>query len=317
MKDERTEKIQGAIVASVTPATSNYDVDYDRLREQLQFIVNGGVQKGKGVLMVAGGGGEGYFLNDEQWKKTIEILVDVARGEVPTMAGVFELNANFAIEKIKFAEKLGIDFIQLAPPHYEKPTDPEVYTHYKIASDAASKIGIIVYHTYWAVPEYYEITLPLMKKLAKLENVVGTKWASAHTQNFLDVLFELGDEFAFIDNQGWVDKVKQKNGMDAFMYFVGNYDPEAAVKVADLFLEDKLDEFAKEKAKSGALREEVMKAILEEVHGSGTGEMTSMGEGTLGKATMDIVGRPMGPPFPPQHQLSEEAKNKIKAKHEL
>ena len=53
-------------------------------------------------------------------------------------------------------------------------------------------------------------------------------------------------------------------------------------------------------------------AILEEVHGPGSAERKTLGEGTLGKATMDIFGRPMGPAFPPQYNLSEAAKERLK-----
>ena len=66
------------------------------------------------------------------------------------------------------------------------------------------------------------------------------------------------------------------------------------------------------KGKGMAGREAVRLAILEEVHGAGSGEAKTLGEGTLGKATVDIFGRPMGPAFPPQYNLSEEAKARIR-----
>ena len=313
MSDGRIDKIKGAVVASVTPATPDFDVDYARFREQIRLIIEGGIQNGSGMVMAAGGGGEGYFLDEEQWRKVVKIFAEEARDKVPTMVGVFDLSTVHAIEKIKYAEDLGIDFIQLAPPHYEKPTDQEVFNHYKMISDAVTKIGIIVYHTYWAFPEYYEVTLPLMTRFADIENVVGVKWGSSNLRNFTDVLFTFRDRFGFIDNQGWVRNVQQAHGMRAFMCFAGNYDPSIAVKLAKLFLAGEYDKYAEESKKASVLREKVRKAMLEEVHGTGVmGEVKTLAEGTLGKATMDVAGRSCGPPFPPQHQLSEEAKARVR-----
>ena len=165
MADERRDMVKGVVVASVTAATPDFDVDYDRLREQYRFIVEGGIQHGVGMVMAVAGGGEGYFLNDAQWYQSVEIFAEEAAGKVPTLVGVFDLNTRHAIDKIRHAEALGIDFVQLAPPHYEKPTDREVFTHYEMANQAVGKMGIVVYHTYWSLPEYYEMTAPLVDRL--------------------------------------------------------------------------------------------------------------------------------------------------------
>jgi len=100
--------------------------------------------------------------------------------------------------------------------------------------------------------------------------------------------------------------------MDAFMYFVGNYDPAAAASVGRLFLGGDYDQFAGDVMKGLGRRAAVNKAILEEVHGAGSPESKTLGEGTLAKATMDVFGRPMGPAFPPQHNLSEAAKARLR-----
>jgi len=231
--------------------------------------------------------------------------------------GVFELNTKHATEKIKFAEDLGIDFVQLAPPHYEKPTDLEVYQHYKIINDAVSNIGIVVYHTYWSMPENYEMTLPLMTKVADLKSVVGIKWASLNFKNFLDVLFALRDRVAMIDNLGWVDLVKSDYGMKAFMSPIGNYAPKKTAELAKLFIDGKFKEWAEENAKASAHRGVIMKEILRMVHGTvGKGEFCTLAEGTLGKTTCELIGRPAGPPFPPQFNPSLEQKAELKAKLE-
>ena len=312
MQDERRGLVKGVVVAAVTAATADFEVDYEKLRDQYRFIVEGGVTADVGMVLAVGGGGEGYFLNDEQWVRSVKIFAEEAKGRATTAVGVFELNAKHAVEKIRYAEGLGVDFVQVAPPHYEKPTDREVFSYYKMIDEAVSKIGVLVYHTYWAVPEYYEMTAPLVAKLAELPSIVGIKWASVSLPNFTEVLSKYRDRLAFIDNQGWVSTLRQSFGMDAFMYFGGNFDPKLAADLGRRFLSGDYEGYAEGAAKGLACRGPLNKAILEEVHGPNTTERKTIGEGTLGKATMDLYGRPMGPAFPPQHNLSEEAKARIK-----
>jgi hypothetical protein len=42
-----------------------------------------------------------------------------------------------------------------------------------------------------------------------------------------------------------------------------------------------------------------------------------MGFTAINKATMDVLGRPMGPAFPPHHSLSDEAKERLRKGFEL
>lgn len=312
MSDERKDMLKGAVVAAATPATPDFDVDYDRLRDQYRFMVEGGIQTGVGLVLAVGGGGEGYFLDTVQWKKSVQIFAEEAKGKVPTMVGVFGLNTRHVIDKIKYAEDLGIDFIQLAPPHYEKPTDLEVFTHYKLVNEAVSKIGIIIYHTYWAMPEYYEMTAAVIAKCVDLKNIVGIKWASTLLPNFTEVLVGFRDRFAFIDNQNWIQAVGHPHGMQAFMFFRGNFDPQRVVQVSKTFLGGDYAAFNEQVSQAMAYRKPLNKAIIAEVFGPGTSAGKTIGEGTLAKATMDIFERPCGPAFPPQHNLSEEAKQRVK-----
>lgn len=314
--DELREKIRGAVVALVTPTTPDHELDLPVFRENVRFSMEG-VKGGLGCLMACGGGGEGYFLDKPQWKSMVEAFSEETDGEVTTMAGVFDLNAKHAIEKIRFAEELGIDLVQLAPPHYEKPTDLEVHRFYKMVNDAVSDIGIIIYHTYWSMPENYEITLPLMTKLIELEHVVGIKWASTSLKNFTDVVFGLSDRVSIIDNQGWVDLVRADYGIRAFMCFLGNYAPNRLSRISRMFLDGNYGDWAEEKSKAMAHRFAIIKEILSIVHGTaGKGEVYTLAEGTLSKTTMEMVGRPAGPPFPPQYELTAEEKANLKAKLE-
>ena len=82
--------------------------------------------------------------------------------------------------------------------------------------------------------------------------------------------------------------------MSAFMYFRGNFDPPGAAHAARLFLAGEYGKFSEYISGSMAFRGPLRKEILQEVHGPGSAEQKTIGEGTLAKATMDIFGRSKG-----------------------
>ena len=134
---------------------------------------------GNGVLLAAGGYGEGYFSTTEELFALIDVLVDTAGDKAPTMVGVFDLNARTAARRSRYAGDVGIDFIELGLPHYSCPSEEDVYLYTKYVNDNAD-VGLMNYNNFWVTPApKYEITRSLMERFIDLENVVGFKWSSA------------------------------------------------------------------------------------------------------------------------------------------
>lgn len=321
LKEELKEKLQGGICAGPTPATSKYEVDLDKYEEQLKFVIEGGFRGGVGCMMGAAGASEGYFLNEKEWRSVVKTLANVAGDKIPTIAGVFDLSAKHAIEKIKYAEDLGIPFIQLAPPHYEEPTDLEVYRFYKMVDEAVSKIGIMIYHTPWAMPKNYEMDLPLFTKLCDLNSIVGIKWNSDDPVNYMNVFYALKDKVSFIDNNRmwrWGGSlVKALHGMKGFMCWLANLYPKTAVRLYNLFVNGDYEKYADLTMKASAFRGTIENEMIRIVRSKGAiGAKETLGEGSVNKTTMELAGRFCGPPFPPQFEPTKEQKADMRAKLE-
>jgi hypothetical protein len=94
--------------------------------------------------------------------------------------------------------------------------------------------------------------------------------------------------------------------MKAFMSWLGNWDPESCAKTARLFLQGDYLGYAEAYNKNGRFHSDVVRAL-------GFGRKNMLGEGTLGKAKMELVGRPCGPPFPPQAEPTDAEWRKLKA----
>ena len=316
---DQKEKLRGVYAATYTPATPNgMDVDYDKLREHVRFIIDEGDWSiGNGLLMVAGGAGEGYMLSQDQWRKTVKVFAEEAAGKLATIAGVFALSASVAIEQIKYAESLGIDFIQLAPPVNQGGADDEKYRFLKLIDDAVSKIGIFLYHTHWNMPGDYEMSLPLLEKLTDLDCLVAIKWSAKNLHLFRTAILALRDKVAFTDNSKWVVATGENSlGFSMFMGPPANWDPKGLAEAVRLWNGGDYEGFKKINSRLNAPKTAVVQASGEELYGRNKlpsrwyppalNFVHSLGEGTVNKGIMQTLGNPLGPPFEPQYRLSDE-----------
>ncbi len=298
---ERKERLRGIVVSLPTPTKENFEVDYERFKEHVEWLVEEGMVEGRAVLMGAGGLGEGYFLTREEHERIMKALVDAANGKVPTMTGIFESCTKEAVRRARMAEDIGVDFVQVNPPHYLAPLDEEVYMHYKMINDNA-EVGIMVYNTPWCTMNY-EIKPELMEKLIELDNIDGVKWTSFDPKNFVTMIKEFSDKVSFIDNSTLTSLAFQL-GAKGYISLLGNIAPKAELYLLNLLENGKYEEFDREYKRLHAWREVLSSA--EEMGYLG------IGEGTISKAIFEAAGKPIGPPLPPQRRVSREDLERIR-----
>ena len=299
MVTERQRRMVGAVVALRTFRTDDGKLNLEKQRKHLRWLIDQGIKEGNGVVMGAAGGGEGYFMNDEEWKAVVELTGEECKGRVPSVAGMFDLSSDEAVKKAKYAAEVGIDFVQVQPPHYMVPTDDEVFHHFKAINDAAD-IGILVYNAPWAMPNPgYEIRPPLMERLGELKNVEAVKWSSFDLRNYVTCLRFFAKKFNFVNNQPlFVLSIPIKLGMTGFIFSQTNCAPRLALHMWDLWKNKKYDEYDNL----------VLKMFVDpnlRIHMPEELQWRGMGEGPLARLGMEAMGCKMGPSFPAQQPLSK------------
>lgn len=292
MAESGKDRLVGAVISLPTFCDDEYKLLLDRQRKHIRWLIDQGIREGSGVIMIAGGLGEGYFLDDDEFRGLADVLADEAGGEVPTMIGIFELSARRAAEKAQYAAEAGIDFVQMNPPHYMVPSEDDVFHHYQYVNDAAD-IGIMAYNTPWAMPKPgFEFTVPLLERLGELDNVVGIKWASHDVRHYCRILRLFSDRFSFIDNM-LVFSLGPRLGTSGFISSQGNAAPRLALKFWDLLQAEDYDGY--DKLWLDTQFDPFIKTIRpEEVAWVGVGEGPTM------KLRLRVMGMDAGPAFPAQ-----------------
>ncbi len=298
MSLSRKEKLVGVVTSLPTFCDDDYNLLLDRQRKHIGWVIDRGLKEGSAVLMASGGLGEGYFLSDDEFRQIVDVLVDAARGDVPTMVGVFELSAREAAKKARYAADAGIDFIQLSPPHYMVPSEEDVFGHFRYVNDHAD-VGIMAYNIPWAMPKPgFDLTAGLLNRFTELENVVGVKWSSHDIRHFLQILRQFSDRFNFIDNMQ-IFSLGAKLGMKGYISHWGNAAPKLALRWWELLKNGQYDEFDREFLKMKF--DPYIQVVAPEQQ-----KWVGMGEGPTARLSLKLLGLDSGPPFPAQAMVSEE-----------
>lgn len=297
---ESRNQYRGVIVSTPTYCDDDYNLKLDDQREHFERLIDRGLTTGKGVLLAAGGIGEGYFLTDEEWKKMVDLTAEVTKGKVPSQVGLYEISSRAAASKAQYAARAGIDFLQVTPPHYLSPSDDEIFNYYKFINDRTDA-GIVAYNTPWAMPKNMELDLDLLRRMARLENLVGLKWYSHDDRSFYEVVEELSDKINIASNQGMKLSQGFRMGLKGFLDLWGNFSIDLSLRLWELLEGERYSDYD-DLYLSHYYRLERL------VTKWARGGLETLGEGTLGKGVYSALGMECGPPFPPQERLPEKLK---------
>lgn len=172
---------EGALTAMVTPFDKEGKVDEEGLRENVRFQIKRGIHG----LVPVGTTGECATLSYEEHNRVVEIVVDVAKGKVPVLAGTGSNSTWEAIMLTQHAKEVGVDGALLVIPYYNKPTQAGLYAHFKKLAEEVDLPQVI-----YNIPSRTGVNMipDTMAKLAKLKNIVGVKEASGDLKQIARII---------------------------------------------------------------------------------------------------------------------------------
>ena len=164
-------KIQGSIVAIVTPMHTDGSVDLSAFDRLIEWHIEAGTN----AIAVIGTTGESATIDVAEHVQIIEKSARHVNGRVPVIAGTGANSTREAIYLTSAAKKAGADAALLVTPYYNKPTQEGLVEHY---SEIANQVDIpqILYN----VPARTGCDLlpETVLRLSKHKNIVGLKEAT-------------------------------------------------------------------------------------------------------------------------------------------
>ncbi len=165
-----TEFLKGVIVPIITPIDEEESIDEIALRDQIDYVIEGGVL---GVLAF-GSNGEFYVIEEDEMERGLKIVVDQAAGRVPVYFGIGAISTKKSVRLAKMAKAGGATGISVLQPMFLKPTEEELFRHFKTIADAVPDLPMLLYNNPGRVG--YTMSGNLVERLAhEVENIVGMK----------------------------------------------------------------------------------------------------------------------------------------------
>ena len=165
-----TDFIKGVVVPILTPIDENELIDEAKLRDQVDYVINGGVS---GILAF-GSNGEFYVVEEDEMERGLKIMVDQAAGRVPVYFGIGAISTKKCCRLAKMAVANGAAGISVLQPMFLKPTHDELFQHFKTIAESVPGTPMLLYNNPGRVG--YTLTAQLVDKLAhQVDNIVGMK----------------------------------------------------------------------------------------------------------------------------------------------
>ena len=181
-------RIEGSIVAMVTPMNEDGSVDFDGTRRFVDWLI----AEGTDALSVVGTTGESPTLSVDEHAEMIRVTCEQAAGRVPVVAGAGANSTAEAIELSKHAKSYGADATLQVVPYYNKPTQEGMYRHFRAVAEAVD-IPIVLYN----VPgrTVADMSNETILRLAEIPNIIAVKDATGNIARGLDLLSRKPDDF--------------------------------------------------------------------------------------------------------------------------
>lgn len=173
----------GIVVPILTPIDENELIDEHKLREQVDFVIDGGVV---GVLAF-GSNGEFYMAEEDEQERALKIMIDQAAGRVPVFMGIGGISTKKCVRMARMAKEAGADAISVLQPMFIKPLEDELYDHFKTIAESVPDLPMLLYNNPGRTG--YTLSGNLVERLAhEIPNIVGMKDSSGdmtQTEEFI------------------------------------------------------------------------------------------------------------------------------------
>ncbi|MFR3728892.1 dihydrodipicolinate synthase family protein [Lacrimispora sp.] len=165
-----TDFLKGVIVPILTPVDENELIDESKLRDQVDYVIEGGVL---GILAF-GSNGEFYVIEEDEMERGLKIMVDQSAGRVPVYFGIGAISTKKCCKLAKMAVENGASGVSVLQPMFLKPTEEELYQHFKTIAESVPETPMLLYNNPGRVG--YTMSGNLVERLATdVPNIVGMK----------------------------------------------------------------------------------------------------------------------------------------------
>jgi 4-hydroxy-tetrahydrodipicolinate synthase len=268
--------------------------DKGRLKESvLADLVDHLIRKGVHGLTPLGSTGEGAYFDWPTKKRTVEVVVNAAKGRVPVVAAVNNLTTHGAIFEAAETEGIGVDGILAVLPTYFPVDDEQVVAHFRAVARAVSCPVTLYTNPKFAL---WDFTVDTLGQLAEESNIGYLKDASGNIGKLMFIITSLGGRFKIFSASAHVPLFVFMLGGVGWMAGPACLIPEQSIALYEMARQKRWEEALALQKKLWPLNAAFQRYSL----------------AACVKAGLEMQGFPVGSPLPPQKQLDREGRRAVR-----
>ncbi len=283
-------EFEGIYPYLVSPVNDDGTVREKVLRDLVNHLIDCGVHG----LTPLGSTGEFFYLDWEQKKEIVRIVIDETAGRVPVVAGVACSTIREAQFQAQEFEKMGADGILGILNVYFPLKQKDIYNYFASIAKAVS-CQVVLYNN----PKFtgFELALETLNDLSELPNVNYYKDASSNTGQLFRLTNMVGDRMKMFSASAHVPLFVMMMGGAGWMAGPSCVVPRESVALYNLCKQEKWKEAMVLQRKLWLINNVFQKYNL----------------AACIKAGLEIQGFDVGGPVAPNPNLDQSAKDEIKA----
>jgi 4-hydroxy-tetrahydrodipicolinate synthase len=228
-------KLQGSIVAIVTPMHTDGSVDLPTFDRLIEWHIDAGTD----AIVVVGTTGESATLTTQEHCDLVAHCVEVVAQRVPVIAGTGSNSTDEALFFTQSAKEHNADACLLVTPYYNRPSQEGLYQHFKVVAE-----GVDIPQILYNVPgrTACDLALETVERLADLENIVGIKDATGDIARGQQLIERCGDRLAIYSGEDAISLPLILSGADGAISVTANVAPQQMAQMCALALAGNTEE---------------------------------------------------------------------------
>lgn len=178
----------GLLSFPVTDFNADYSFNARGYAERLEWLA----PYGASALFAAGGTGEFFSLDAQEYPEIIRTAVQTCKGKVPIIAGAGG-STRFAIQCAQEAERQGAHGILLLPHYLTEASQEGLISHVEQVCNSV-KFGVIVYNR--SIGKLTPESLAILAE--RCPNLIGFKDGIGNIELMSSIYMKLGDRFSYL-----------------------------------------------------------------------------------------------------------------------
>lgn len=301
---ETKELLRGPAALVMTPFHQDLSLNLEALTQNIRYMTDAGLRRGRGFLVVPCGTGEYVSLTRDEHRQMVETAVRATDGTVPVVAGVGTCSCLDAAEMARIAQRAGACCVMVPAPFYYE-LDEEVFFNWYATLAQAVTIPIMVYDQVFRRASLGAgLRLQGIARLAEISSLIAFKYGGpAQHLDMVPALEQFSGRFAFIHGSpDFTSVISHMHGAYGFVSAPVTCWPAFELHYWDLLEARQYHEAAKWQARLAPYTRLFSRE-------GGWGQY--LFAAAVIKATLEYVGLYGGPVRPPFYDLAADQKEKL------